>query len=386
MRLRSLPSRRNRALLVLTAFCGLGCFVPKLAYSQGCVIARSNGEVGGPESEGGYLAAGEWQFGIDYRHQYSYIHFVGPTEQNYRLTQGTQVENKINLENFTATYQLTPRFSLQADVPVLLASRHSNNSAVVYTSSGIGDTSVMVQGWIWDPRENTRGNVQLSLGVLFPTGKDNVANTVDALDGKGPHTVIVDYSVQPGQGAFGLPWSWVGYKNWGSNQLYFNGSYLMMLKDRNDVLRSAVLNPVTLTQYNAVMDQYLLEAGVAHPLQRVRGLTITFGPRMEGVPARNLLPVGDNLGFRRPGFAVSLEPGFQYERNGNIFTATIARAIYRDRTRSVPDDLTGGHGDAAFANWVWLASYNFRTGHQKQAAIANAAAAAANHHATTSAN
>jgi hypothetical protein len=81
---------------------------------------------------------------------------------------------------------------------------------------------------------------------------------------------------------------------------------------------------------------------------------------MEGVPARNLLPVGDNLGFRRPGFAVSVEPGIQYAKNGNVFSITIARAIYRDRTRSVPDVLTGGHGDAAFANWVWLANYTFR--------------------------
>jgi len=58
------------------------------------------------------------------------------------------------------------------------------------------------------------------------------------------------------------------------------------------------------------------------------------------------------------GFAVSAEPGIQYAKRGNVLTFTIARAIYRDRTKSVPDDLTGGHGDAAFANWVWLASYS----------------------------
>jgi hypothetical protein len=46
-----------------------------------------------------------------------------------------------------------------------------------------------------------------------------------------------------------------------------------------------------------------------------------------------------------------------------MFSITIARAIYRDRTRSVPDVLTGGHGDAAFANWVWLATYTFRVKH-----------------------
>src|ERR1700733_9042049 len=82
------------------------------AFGQGCIVARTNGEQGGPDSEGGYLAPGQWEFGIGYRHQFSFIHFVGPTEQSYRVQEGTQVENKINLENFSATYQLTPRFSL----------------------------------------------------------------------------------------------------------------------------------------------------------------------------------------------------------------------------------------------------------------------------------
>src|SRR5579871_1067463 len=115
----------NKRLVQLT-LTALGIFAgPYLAsepaYGQGCVVARSNGEQGGPESEGGYLTPGEWDFGVSYRHQYSFIHFVGPTEQNYRVADGTQVENKINLENLTATYQLTNRFSLTADIPILSA-------------------------------------------------------------------------------------------------------------------------------------------------------------------------------------------------------------------------------------------------------------------------
>jgi hypothetical protein len=354
------------------------------AFSQGCIVARSNGEVGGPESEGGYLQSGDFEFDIGYRHQFSYIHFVGPTEQSYRVADGTEVENKINLENLSVTYQISPRFSVTADVPVLLASRHTNDSPVIYTSSGIGDSSFMVQGWLWNPKENTRGNIQLSFGLLAPTGKDNVANVVDAQNGKGPVYTIVDYSIQPGQGSWGIPLQWVTYKNWAGSQLYFNGDYVMMLQDTNNVLRTnAAINPLTLTQYNAVSDQYLMEGGVAHPISRIRGLTVTFGPRMEGVPARNLLPVGNDLGFRRPGFAISLEPGFQYSRGRSVFSAEIARAIYRDRTRSVPDDLTGGHGDAAFANYVWLASYSFRfsphaSSHQSLATPARTGTTASN--------
>ncbi len=360
---------------------GVTLVLPLLSVSrangQGCIVARSNGEQGGPDSDGGYLAPGDWEFGVDYRHQFSFIHFVGPTEQTYRTQQGTQVENKINLENFTATYQISNRFSLTSDIPLLTASRHTNDSPIVYTSSGIGDSSVLAQGWIWDPREKTSGNIQLGLGILFPTGNDDVKNTI--VSNGVTSTVPVDYSIQPGQGGWGIPWSWVAYKNWRSSQFYFNGSYTMMTKDLG-ARRSNTDNPVTLTQFNAVTDQYLMEGGVAHSFSKVHGLTVLFGPRMEGVPAKNLLPVGDNLGFRRPGFAISVEPGIQYVRNGQMFSITIARAIYRDRTRSVPDDLTGGHGDAAFANWVWLATYTFRVKHNDTTPPVNSSHAAAPAH------
>jgi len=43
-----------------------------------------------------------------------------------------------------------------------------------------------------------------------------------------------------------------------------------------------------------------------------------------------------------------------------MIQAQIGIAMYRDRTKSVPDKILGGHGDAAFADYVWLVSYNLR--------------------------
>jgi hypothetical protein len=330
------------------------------AYGQGCVVARSNGQTGGPESEGGYLNPGQWEVGLGYRHQFSFRHFVGDVEQTQRIAQGTQVMNKINLLNFYTTYQATPRFSFTVDMPLLLASRRSNNSAYTTTAQGIGDVTIGAQGWVWDPRENTSGNVQIGFGMTLPTGRNNVTNTVDALTGKGPQTVVLDYSVQPGSGGYGILLQWVSFKNVKATQLYFNGSYVATPQNTTNVLRSATALSNPLTQYASISDQYLLQAGIAYPIKKVGGLTVTFGPRWEGVPAKDL--IGDSLGFRRPGYALSLEPGFQYARKGNVFTFNIARAILRDRTRSLPDRMTGGHGDAAFADWVWLASYSYRFG------------------------
>jgi hypothetical protein len=196
--------------------------------------------------------------------------------------------------------------------------------------------------------------------MMLPSGADNVSNTVDAFKGAGPQNVLVDYSIQPGSGGYGITFQWQAFKNLGSTtQAYFNGDYIATPQNYNNVQRSATAtNP--LTMYNSISDQYLLEAGVVHTIQRVRGLSVTFGPRWEGVPAKDLF--GDSLGFRRPGYAVSLAPGFQYSRGTSVLTFSVGKAIRRDRTRSVPDRILGTHGDAAFADYLWLASYSFRFG------------------------
>jgi hypothetical protein len=325
----------------------------QMAWGQGCIVSRSNGDVGGPESQGGYLAPGDFSVNIGYRHQFSFRHFIGDVEQP-RIALGTQVENKLNLENLAITYQITHRFSVTADLPVMSASRHTNNTSLFYTTDGIGDTAFMVNGWVWNPEENTRGNVQLGVGLLVPSGTSNASNLVNG------QPKYVDYSIQPGQGGWGIPLQWASYKNVQSFQVFFNGSYTAMVQDLNtSYLRSNTVNPVTMLQYTAISDQYLAEGGVAHAVSRIKGLTVTLGPRWEGVPSKNLFP-GENLGFRRPGYALSIEPGAQLARGKSVFSVQVGRALYRNRTVSVPDALTNGHGDAAFADWVWLASYSYR--------------------------
>src|SRR6266404_3397800 len=94
-------------------------------YGQGCIVARSSSISGGPETAGGYLAPGEFDFSIGWRHQYSFRHFVGDVEQKQRIQMGNQVMNELNLLNFNLNYQATRRFSFQIDAPLLLASRRS---------------------------------------------------------------------------------------------------------------------------------------------------------------------------------------------------------------------------------------------------------------------
>jgi hypothetical protein len=350
-----------KLLLVLVAIL-LGALLPSPAHAQGCIVARSAQLTSGAGDGQGYLAPHHWQLTIDYRHQYSFRHYVGDVEQTQRIQMGTEVENRENLQNFQLTYQATPRWSFGIDLPLLFASRRSANAYQTYHANGFGDIIVSAQTWILSPTKPRRGNVQVGYGLLMPTGASKVQNTYLASPtATSTTTRPVDYSIQPGAGGWGIALQAQAFRMFGKEEVYGNGSYLITPQNQNT---SYLRNPTAttqnpLTQYNSISDQYLVEFGLAHdiPLENV-GLAVTFGPRFEGVPAHDL--IGDNLGFRRPGFALSLEPGFRISRGQNLLTASVGRAVWRARVKSVPDIMTGGHGDAAFADWIWSASYSRR--------------------------
>jgi hypothetical protein len=365
-----------RAGLTLAAIlmASLG-FTEKL-QAQGCVVAHSVGEVGGPDDQGGYLSPGHFQFNLDYRHLYSFRHFVGSVEQVYRTEGKSNVRNRVNLVDATLTYQITPRFSVEGTVPVEWASRRyfigidslsptspSVNLIGDFGLSGIGDVSLMGQGWVWDPKSNPSHNLQFGLGIQMPTGRDNIQNNFAAVAGQAPTNNTADYSIQPGIGVWAYPISVASFQMISHNtQAYFNGSYLVTPAGTNGVANVSPLGtpePAQDAKISAA-DEYLMQLGVAYSVDRVKGLTVTGGLRKEGVPAHDL--IGNDLGFRRPGYAVSLEPGVIYSMKGgkDLVTANIDRALYRNRIASVPDMQLHTHGDAAFADWLWLASFQHR--------------------------
>jgi hypothetical protein len=334
-------------------------------WAQGCIVARSTQQVINPltttsegilkpENQGGYLAPHQWELTIGYRHQFSFRHFVGPIEQVYRAQQHTEVMNKINLPDFNLTYQATARWSFSGDVPVLFATRQGESSPIEYASQGIGDTIITAQSWIWSPEKPHHGNIAIAFGVELPTGRDDVQNTV--LKGTAMQTVPVDFSIQPGQGGWGIVGQFQAFHLAGKKGVaYADGSYIATPQDTNHVNSEhlAIYGPGNL--YNSISDEYLAEAGYAYPLEFLRGLVATLGPRIEGVPVRDIF--GSSDGFRRPGFAVSVEPGLIYSRGKNMYSISVGKAIYRTRERSVPDIANGFYGgDAAFADYVWLAS------------------------------
>jgi hypothetical protein len=367
---------RARRAILRVAFAVLGLMASLLStpllLAQGCIVARSPEQVMPgvdqselPSSQGGYLLPGHFQFTLGERHQFSYLHYVGDVYQQQRATEHTEVQNRINLLDFDLAWQWTPRLGLELNAPLLFASRKQQSSPIEYQASGLGDLIVAANMWILSPAKPHRGNVSLGLGVLMPSGNDDVQNTVNTNNsGVGAPVLVtapVDYSIQPGNGGWGMVIQWQGFVTMNRRFLFYaDGDYIASQGNTNGVLRGATTSSSQpLDNYVARSDQYLLESGFAYPMPLLHGLTATFGPRDEGVPAHNLFP-NSNDGFRRPGFAVSVGPGFEYSRGPSILTAGVFKAVHRDRTVSYPDSVYGTHGDAAFASYVWLTTYTIR--------------------------
>ena len=345
------------------------------------MISRSGLESNGAGSGAGYLRPGDWTTTFGVRHVYSHVHFSGPTENFSRAQLGTEVQSKTNIDDLMVTYQVTPRISLTGTLPFLYASRRLQSQYATLHTSGISDVSIGAQYWLRSPASTRAGtnNVQVGLSLLAPSGNDRQNNVVATTYGGPTSTQYPDYSVQPGGGSWGMIMSWQAFQNLGNNTILFgDGNYVMTQGGYHSFWTShggtanGPPNPTPgVTQFDAIQDQYMIEIGASHPAPRIKGLGLLLSIRDEGVPAHNL--IGNDLGFRRPGFGIALTPGIVYTRGPNMLQFSVGKVMVRDRTKSVAEEINGAHeGDAAFANYVWMAGYTLRMPgrrHEEEAAL-----------------
>ena len=131
----------------------------------------------------------------------------------------------------------------------------------------------------------------------------------------GPQRVFVDQSIQLGAGGYGITLGAEAYQRLGRYVLYASGTNLLTPQEQNRTPNASLAgvhfpsNP--LTAHMSIPDQYLGDGGVSRDVPKIRGLAAKFGVRYEGVKVRDIL--GGSLGFRRPGYALSVEPGAQYQ-------------------------------------------------------------------------
>jgi hypothetical protein len=98
----------------------------------------------------------------------------------------------------------------------------------------------------------------------------------------------------------------------------------------------------------------------------MNGFNSYLGGRIEGIPSSDL--IGGSAGYRRPGYAVSVEPGIGFSKNKFSVFTSVPSALYRNRTQSYQDKErtkdTGNytHGDAAFADYLVNLVFSYRFG------------------------
>jgi hypothetical protein len=307
-------------------------------------------------SRSDHLNPSLWTLSVGYRYQPSSRHYIGTVEQVQREIQNRQIQNIYHLVDFSVERQLTPRWSVSAAVPVLFAYRNQLYAPVgKYNVNALGDATVGVRAWIFRPSTESGDNISVGVSLKIPTGKYNATGNATDRSGK-PIIATADQSVQAGDGGTGFAIDIQAYHHtYLSTVLYFSATYLFNPRNTNGV---STFRTAKGEEVMSVTDQYLYRGGLAHAVPKIRGLAASVGGRMEGVPVRDAL--GASNGFRRPGYAISVEPGLLYGYGKYTLAATAPLAVERNRKISVADYQNHTHGDAAFADFSLIFSVSRR--------------------------
>jgi len=343
--------------------------------AQGCVAIRGNSSCNSNLGSSANLMGGEFNFQTGYRYFKSFRHFRGDHEEANRVEDGTEVINHSHFLDLSLSYGITDRLYANILIPYVWHTRsslyeHGGNGLGdrrETSSLGVGDFRVGIGYWLFEPGKKNF-NYSLGLGLKLPTGKYDYTDTFynqgsnDDQDIEG----VVDQSIQPGDGGKGFTVDIQGYHNLSDNfGLSVSIYYLFNATETNGVLtrngRSEFSSP----------DQFAVRLGSYY--SSLSGFNAYLGGRIEGVPSEDL--IGGSAGYRRPGYAVSVEPGIGYFKHNYSIFASVPIALYRNRTQSYEDKQrtaeTGEYriGDAAFADYLINVgiSYRFMNKHKKPA-------------------
>lgn len=331
--------RQHVRALALVAALG---FSTSEAHAQGCVIARGGGA--SAVAGGDFLEPGHWQVTVAYRNFRSDRHFVGDDEQKQRAQLHNEVINHSNFADLTATYAWSKRLDLSLTIPYSWHDRSQVSSGVRYHTQarGVGDIRLSANYWLFNPEVVKRGNLSVGFGLKTPTGKNNIQDYFARPTN--PGYGYVDSSIEPGDGSWGATVELQGFfRLIGGLSLYGNGFYLFNPDERLEDTGWSI------------PDGYMARGGFDFAVSQVKGLVLSAGARIEGVPGNDAF--GGSLGRRRPGFAVSFEPGITYSKGRYSATLTVPIAVHRNRTVSYG---TLKAGDAAFADYTINTSVTVR--------------------------
>ncbi len=348
-------ARFTRTVLMVAAVAS--AFTPVRAMAQGCEPIRFTTPVRlGGEGEA-YQPAREWQLTLAYRRLVSNEWFVG-TQENSALAPGGQAPVfSIHTMVADVAYAVNDRFRLSASLPVsrgTLARTWPDKARHEQRASGVGDLSVMGEGWLFAPRSHQRGNVALGVGIKAPTGSHTVASQFYAVGG--PVAFPADQTIQPGDGGWSLLLQSRAFRQLSERtHAYAAGSYMVSPKSRSDVQGAPNSGP-----YWSVPDVYSGRLGAAFSVLPDRGVTASFGGRIDGIPVRDLLGGGDDSTIKRTAYVIFADPGLAFSMGKSTLSLSVPYRLKVNRQKSILEQRTGALNGGGFARYLVFAAYSYR--------------------------
>jgi hypothetical protein len=330
------------------------------AFSQGCMPSRflTLNPGGGLAQE---MEGGQWEASVTYRYLATGKGYIG--DKVWPNSDAIVARTWVHSFDVEASYAFTPRYNLSLTIPFIYAERSSvldhDGSRHTTRAAGLADVRLVAHAWLLDPREDRTGNISIGVGVKAPTGDATATDTF--YKPTGPEIRPVDQAIQPGDGGWGIQLELSAYQKIVDRLYgYVSGAYLINPREQNGAYTTAPYPPGpsgTMRQLS-VPDQYVGRVGATYEVWPARGVSLSFGGRIDGVPTHDL--IGGSEGFRRPGYAISVEPGVSWRHGGNAFNLFTPVLITANRQKNIYDDRYGTHGPAAFADFVIITSFSHR--------------------------
>jgi len=340
----------QRVALAFTITAAVG-LAPAGAAGQGCEPIRFTTPVNlGGIGQAYAQSGGQWQVGLSYRHLFSDEFFLGSESKPENGPGGQPPEFKIHTFVADVGYAFNDQFRLRLAVPFStgqLVTHNAAGDAIEQNASGIGDVSLMGEGWVLKPRTHQRGNIGFGLGFKAPTG----SHTVKAKNGING---VADATVQPGDGGWGiLLGSQAFHMITERSNAYATGFYMVSPKAESDV-----------TWANgkpwSVPDVYSARLGASYDVQPDWGLSLSLGGRLDGIPVHDLVGGGDASTVKRASQIVYADPGLSVGHGKGTFTLSVPYRLWVNREKSELEQATGAPNQGGFAKYLVFASYAWR--------------------------
>jgi hypothetical protein len=321
-----------------------------LARPQGCVMVRNISGFGQYNLTDNAFSTSDWYLNFNTRYFKAWRDFRGTEDQK------TPKQDQSIIRSFTLDIMVTKLFrngwSMDLSLPVTANSRSATKehggagtARHITHSFGVGDIRLTAYKWLLSPKVSQKGNIQLGLGIKFPTGSYKYEDYFYKND-TAKILAPVNASIALGDGGTGIITEVNGYFILSKSlSIYGNFYYVMNPRDINGVGTTTWRTPTSLQvatggDVYSVPDIYSFRAGLNYNLPKV---AFSAGLRDEGVPFKDLL--GDNNGLRRTGHNLSIEPGVIYKmKNVSLYTYVpiiVARSIKQDPSDAKASEISG---------------------------------------------